>query len=83
MRHQVWIATLIGLALAVPLAHAQSASGTKAGTYNAGPGGTPQGFTPNALSPGNCGTPDDPKPCGPEPRRALKHFPAKPKAASG
>jgi hypothetical protein len=83
MRHQVWIAMLIGFALAAPLAHAQSASGTKAGTYNAGPGGTPQGFTPNQLTPTNCGTPDDPKPCGPEPRRALKHFPAKPKAASG
>jgi hypothetical protein len=83
MRHHAWIGVLIGFALSTSLACAQSASGTKAGTYDAGPGGTPQGFTPGALSPGNCGTPDDPKPCGPEPRRALKHFPAKPKAPAG
>jgi hypothetical protein len=83
MRHLIWIAVLAGVTVSAPLGHAQSATGTQAGTYNAGPGGSAQGFTPSQLNPTNCGTPDDPKACGPQPRRALKHFPAKPKAASG
>jgi hypothetical protein len=28
------------------------------------------------ASPGNCGTPDEPKPCPPMPRRALQNYPA-------
>jgi hypothetical protein len=76
MRHLVWIAVLVGVIQSVPLAHAQSDSGTKGGTYNAGPlGAPPPGFRADQLNPTNCGTPDDPKPCGPMGRRALKSGP--------
>ena len=77
MRHLLWIAVLAGFTLSVPLAHAQSDSGTKGGTYDAGPGGTtPPGYKADQPNPSNCGTPDDPKPCGPMPRRALRSYPA-------
>jgi hypothetical protein len=76
MRQFIWIAVLVALMQAVPAAYAQSDSGTKGGTYNAGPGGgAPPGFKADSLNPTNCGTPDDPKPCGPAPRRALATYP--------
>jgi hypothetical protein len=77
MRQLIWIAVLATLTQAIPVAYAQSDSGTKGGTYNAGPsGGPPAGFVADQLNPTNCGTPDDPKPCGPMPRRALNYYPA-------
>jgi hypothetical protein len=78
MRRLVWIAVLVGSTQIATLAHAQSDSGTKAGAYTAGPGTTPPGYKADALSPENCGTPDNPKACPPMPKRALKHYPAKP-----
>jgi hypothetical protein len=79
MRHLIWIAVAMGFAM--PIAYAQSSTGTKAGTYDASPAGgsTPPAYRADQLSPGNCGTPDDPKPCGgPLPRHALKHYRVKP-----
>ena len=76
MRQFMWTAVLI--AFTIPIAHAQSASGTKGGTYDAGPAGQPPpAFHADQLHPANCGTPDDPSPCGPKPKKALKHYPAK------
>jgi hypothetical protein len=76
MRHLIWIAMLAAFTMAPPVAQAQSDSGTKGGTYNAGPGGAPPpGFKADSPNPANCGTPDDPKPCGPLPRKALKTYP--------
>ena len=80
MRHLIWFAVLMASAHPLPIAYAQSDSGTKGGTYNAGPSGAPPpGFKVDQLNPNNCGTPDDPKQCGPAPRKALKTYPgAKP-----
>jgi hypothetical protein len=76
MRHLIWIALLAACTLTLPVAYAQSDSGTKGGAYNAGPSGAPPpGFTAGQLDPKNCGTPDEPKPCGAMPRRALKTYP--------
>jgi hypothetical protein len=71
MRHLIWLALLAG---SISVAQAQSMSGSMAGTYPAGPGGAPayKAAPPDAS---NCGTPDDPKPCPPMPRRALKTYP--------
>jgi hypothetical protein len=38
---------------------------------NAGPSTSSEAFNTN-----NCGTPDEPKPCPPMPRRALPYYPA-------
>ena len=76
MRHLVWIAVLVGFTQSMPLAQAQSYNGTRAGTYDAGPGGgPPPGYRADQPNPGNCGTPDDPRPCdGPVPRHPLKYY---------
>jgi len=76
MRHLIWITALVALTQYAPSAHAQSDQGTKAGSYDAGPiGSPPASFHADQLDPTNCGTPDDPKPCGRMPRRALNHYP--------
>ena len=50
MRHLIWLAVAIGFTQSVPLAIAQSDSGTKAGAYNAGPiGAPPPGFSPRRF----------------------------------
>jgi hypothetical protein len=78
MRQLVWIAMFA--VFTIPAAYAQSNSGTKAGAYDVGaPGQPPPALKADPLTPGNCGTPDDAKPCPPMPKRALKHYPAKPK----
>ena len=77
MRNLIWIAVIAAFTQVTPNAHAQSDSGTKGGTYDAGPSGAPPpGFSADRLNPTNCGTPDDQKPCGPMPRRALAYYPA-------
>jgi len=75
MRNLIWITVLV--ALAPSMAYAQSDSGTKAGAYDAGPGGgmAAPGYQASQLNPANCGTPDNFKQCGPMPTRALKHYP--------
>jgi hypothetical protein len=76
MRRLIWIAALAALTQSLPAAYAESDSGTKAGAYNSGPHGVPPAvFTPAPLDPANCGTPDEAKPCGPMPRRALATYP--------
>jgi hypothetical protein len=77
MRHLTWIAILVAFTQVTPAAYAQSDYGTKGGMYDAGPSGAPPpGFRADQLNPTNCGTPDDLKPCGPMPRRALGYYPA-------
>jgi hypothetical protein len=77
MRHFVWIAILAASTQVVPVAYAQSDSGTKGGAYNADPSGAPPpGFRADQLNPTNCGTPGDLKLCGPMPRKALGYYPA-------
>jgi hypothetical protein len=76
MRHLILIAILAAFTQSIPVAYAQSDSGTKGGTYSAdSSGAAPLGFRADQLNPSNCGTPDDPKLCGPMPRRALKTYP--------
>ena len=79
---------LVALTQSLPVAFAQSDLGSKGGSYNAPPPGaapmsmgagggtaTPPGYQVSQPNPTNCGTPDDPKPCGPMPRHALKSYP--------
>ncbi len=74
MKHLLWIAVLAGSVTvgSISGARAQMASGS--GAYPAGPGGAPE-YKAAPADPGNCGTPDQPKPCPPMPRRALKTYP--------
>ena len=66
MRYLVRIAVVFAVVLPLSVAFAQSDNGAKAGSYTAGPPGQPPpGFTPDKLNPTNCGTPDEPKACGP------------------
>jgi len=73
----------------VPLAYAQSNTGTMGGMSVPGTAGTMGGTNhigrigtntdaPMTVQPdpGNCGTPDEPKRCPPMPRRALQTYPA-------
>jgi hypothetical protein len=83
MRHLVWIVALIGATQLVPAAHAQSSytgspsSSGYSGAYSSGPSSTaPAARTTMQPDPNNCGTPDEPKECGPMPRRSLQHYPA-------
>jgi hypothetical protein len=87
MRRLILAATLVAL---TPLAYAQSSGGMTspssspaAGTTSGMTGGASTAPTPGPLDPKNCGTPDEPKPCGPMPRHALKHYRAKPANAPG
>jgi hypothetical protein len=73
MRYLVLCATIAGSLLAAQLAHAVSANGSIAGAYDAGPGGEPQ-YQANPPDPSNCGTPDEPRPCGPMPRHPMHHY---------
>jgi hypothetical protein len=68
------LATAAFIALA-PLVHAQSATGSMGGSQKATGGSTSAAI--GQPDPTNCGTPDEPKPCGPMPRKALNHFPSK------
>jgi hypothetical protein len=78
MRQLMWIAILAAFSQSIPIAFAQSDSGTKGGTYSVGPNGVPHpGFIAEPRNPTNCGTPDDLKSCGPMPRRALQTFPGR------
>src|ERR1700722_11594862 len=77
MRTIIWIAVLAAFTQIIPIAYAQSDSGTKGGTYSGPAGAPPPGLKVDRLQPSNCGTPDDPKPCGPLPRRALKSYPGR------
>jgi hypothetical protein len=84
------LATAAFMTLA-PLVHAQSPTGTTGQGWSgstaapgaASPGNSmnaPGGSTSAAIGqpdPTNCGTPDEQKPCGPMPRKALNHFPSK------
>ena len=83
---RVVLATTALMALA-PLVHAQPATGSMGPGSSSGiaapgpasPAGsmTPGGSMSAAADPTNCGTRDEPKPCGPMPRKALNHFPSK------
>ena len=75
MRHLVWIAVLAAFTQPIPVVYAQSDSGTKGGTYSGPAGAPPPGLKADQLNPTNCGTPDDPKPCGPMPRKTLPTYP--------
>ena len=77
MRHLMLIAVLAACTQLAPIAYAQSDSGTKGGTYGVDPSGARAGFVTAQLNPTNCGTPDEPKPCGPMPRRALQTYPGR------
>jgi hypothetical protein len=44
---------------------------------------TDSGWTTRPLDPGNCGTPDDPRPCPPMPRHPLPYFPENRTRGSG
>jgi hypothetical protein len=81
MRHLILAAALMPLAhaalaqtntgnMAAPAAPAQSS----ARPAMSGAGGT--GWAIRPPDPDNCGTPDDPRPCPPMPRRPLQYFPA-------
>jgi hypothetical protein len=77
MRHIFRIAILAAFMQLIVVAYPQSNNGTKGGMYDADPSGVqPRGVRADNLDPTNCGTPDDLKPCGPMPRRALTHYPA-------
>jgi hypothetical protein len=65
MRNIIRIAVLVALTQSLPVAFAQSDSGTKAGA----PAASAQS---NAE---NCGTPDNFKPCPPLPRHPLQTYP--------
>ena len=82
MRHIMLLTALIAVA---PLAYAQTSGnqGTRSNPGASGPPGSmntmaPTGSAPMAgqSDPGNCGTPDEPKPCPPMPRRAMQDYPA-------
>jgi hypothetical protein len=75
MRRVLLAAILAGLS-PVSLAFAQGPAPAPA---NPAPQPAPAMAAPN---PDNCGTPDEPKPCGPMPRHALKHYRVK-KQSSG
>ena len=93
MRRFILTAAFVAL---TPLAYAQSTTGMPGSMDAPGISGSPSGMrdagsaapmsasSPTGqLDPTNCGTPDEPKPCGPMPRRALKHFPASRSGDSG
>jgi hypothetical protein len=83
MRRLILAATLAALA---PMAYAQSSGGMTSPSSPAAtgmPSGTNAASSPGAPDPNNCGTPDEPKSCGPMPRHALKHYRAKPSTSPG
>jgi hypothetical protein len=77
MRRVILVATLAALT-AVPLAYAQTQAPVTAppASSMAAPA-TPMA----APDPNNCGTPDQPKPCPPMPRHAMKHYHANKKSS--
>jgi hypothetical protein len=84
MRRLILAAAFVAL---TPLAYAQSNApgsmdtpgSSTAGVVTAQASAVPPSSGPASgqPDPGNCGTPDEPKSCGPMPRHALKHFHAK------
>ena len=76
MRNLVWIGLAAAVTLAAPVASAQPQP-----PANTAPA-QQQSYTPGPPNPGNCGTPDEPKACGPMPRTPLKHYRPKPKPAA-
>jgi hypothetical protein len=78
MRSIMLATTLILLS---PLAYAQSIPGSAAGPRPGYTGAPPPPPPPSSTrmagqpDPGNCGTPDEPKPCPPMPRRPLPYYP--------
>lgn len=77
MRHLIWVAVLAAFTQVMPIAYAQSDSGTKGGTYSGPAGAPPPGLKADKPNSENCGTPDEPKPCPPMPRRALQTYPGR------
>ena len=88
MRRMILATAFVAL---TPLAFAQSNTGTMGGMSAPGTPGTDgrheqYGSHRNIVrapmmgqaDPGNCGTPDEPKPCPPMPRRALQDYPLEP-----
>jgi hypothetical protein len=85
MRHLILAAALMPLAhaawaqmnpgnTAAPAAPTQSSAGPAMSGAGGGAGGT--GWAIRPPDPNNCGTPDEPRPCPPMPRRPLQYFPA-------
>jgi hypothetical protein len=88
MRRMILAMAFVAL---TPLAFAQSNTGTMGGMAPPGTAGSMGNMggmnnmgragMPSAApmmgqaAPGNCGTPDEPKPCPPMPRRALQDYP--------
>jgi hypothetical protein len=84
MRRIILAMALVALA---PIAFAQTSGnqGTRSSPGASGPPGSmnsmgrtgPSSAAPmiGSADPGNCGTPDEPKPCPPMPHRALQNFP--------
>jgi hypothetical protein len=78
MRRIILTTALIALA---PLAYPQPMppSGSMSappGAMNTGGSGTVvSNWTTRPPDPGNCGTPDEPRPCPPKPRNPLPYFP--------
>jgi hypothetical protein len=75
MRNIILFSALLAVA-PVSLVYAQSDSGMKGGAYNAGQAGaSASNSAPGPADPSNCGTPDQPKACGPMPRHPLATYP--------
>jgi hypothetical protein len=82
MRRIILATAFVALA---PLAYAQTGGnmGTRSSPGASGPpgsmggsGASHAGPMTGQADPGNCGTPDEPKPCPPMPHRPLHNYPA-------
>lgn len=73
MRRFILMATLAGL---MPVSFAQAQAPAPAAPM--APAAPPMA----APNPGNCGTPDEPKPCPPMPKHPLRHYHAKKQSSS-
>ena len=85
MRRIILVTAFVALA---PLAYAQTSGnmGTRSSPGASGPPGSMNNMGGSGsmsaapmtgqADPGNCGTPDAPKPCPPMPHRPLQNFPA-------
>jgi hypothetical protein len=65
MRQVIWLALLVPLASPAAFAQTQTPAGSTP---------APAVSTSAQLDPTNCGTPDEPKLCGPMPTRPWKHY---------
>jgi hypothetical protein len=86
-RHMRLIVLATALIILAPATFAQTTTpgtagqgrmgGTNAPPMASSSGASSSGtMTSQATNPNNCGTPDEPKPCPPMPRRPLQHYPA-------